>query len=84
MRFTRHFLFFEHLDGEGKKSKEWFLSSRPAGGDTNTQKLAGKLAGQARCNGGITENVSFGGPANGQALSLEWGVQNGGALGPTH
>lgn len=34
--------------------------------------------------GGVTENVSFGGPANGQALSLEWGIQNGGALGPTH
>lgn len=48
-------------------------------GDTNTQKLAG----QARCNG-VTENVSFGGPAKGQALSLEWGIQNGGALGPTH
>lgn len=82
MRFTRHFLFFEHLDGEGKKSKEWFLPSRPAGGDTDTQKLAG----QARCKGGggVTENVSFGGPANGQALSLEWGIQNGGALGPTH
>lgn len=80
MRFTRHLPFVEHLDGEGKKSKEWFLPSRPAGGDTNTQKLAG----QARCNGGVTENVSFGGPANGQALSLEWGIQNRGALGPTH
>lgn len=80
-------MFFEHLDGEGKKSKEWFLPSRPAGGDTNTQKPAGKLAGQARCKGGgrgVTENVRFGGPANGQALSLEWGIQNGGALGPTH
>lgn len=33
---------------------------------------------------GVTENVSFGGPANGQALSPEWGIQNGGDLGPTH
>lgn len=47
-------------------------------------QIPGKLAEPTEYNRRPQRNDSDGGPAKGQALSLKWGIQNGGDFGPTH